>query len=130
LSQKPKTELKLTLPKKIFKFFLVIIPVVILYIIIAPFLYKILFPEYLDSILYSQILALTILYIPATLLGTSLVAKMQTKKLYFLRTFLSLARIALLLILTPLYGLWGIISATLILTITSFCLNFFFFKKM
>jgi len=130
LSQKPKAELKATLPKKIFKFLLATILVVIIYIIAAPFLYKLFFPKYLGSILYSQILALTILYIPATLFETSLVAKMQTKKLYFLRTSLPLTRIALLLILTPLYGIWGIISATLILTIISFCLNFFFFKKM
>jgi len=130
LSQKPKTELKLTLPKKIFKFFLVIIPVVILYIIIAPFLYKIFFPEYLDSILYSQVLVLTLLYIPITLFGTSLVAKMQTKKLYFLRTSLSLTRIILLLILTPLFGLWGVISAVLVFQIIAFSLNLFLFKKM
>lgn len=130
-SQRSKQELKNTVRKKVLKLFLLVIPIIVLYIIFAPLVYKIFFPQYLDSVIYSQVYIIFLLAaIPGMLLGTSLLAQMRKKELYILRTALPLIQILLLIILLPLYGIWGAIFALLITNFSSFGLLLFLFKKM
>lgn len=130
LSQKPLQELKVNLPKKIFQFFLLLVPVVIVFILIIPFFYKIFFPKYIESIFYSQIAILILLFFPGFLLGKAIVAKMKEKEIAISSLSYSVARIILLIILTPLYGIIGAISALLIASALNFALLFFLFKRM
>lgn len=130
LSEKTEKEIKKTLPKKIFKFFLIIIPIVFLYIILAPLIYKIALPQYLDSIVYSQIFAITLFFVPLTLLLTSLTAQMKKKELYQLSIVPPIIKIVLLFVLLPLYGIWGAIWAIIIFQLISFGLLLFLFKKV
>ena len=129
-SQRSKNELKRSVSKKIFKFFLLIIPIVVLYIILAPLIYKILFPQYLDSVIYSQVFIISLLLFPRILLDTSLTAQMRKKDLYLIRTLSPIIQILLLSILLPLYGIWGAIFAILITQISNFGLLIFLFKRM
>ena len=129
LSQKKELEIKKTLLRKILKFFLIIIPVVFLYIILSPLLYKIALPQYLDSIPYSQIFALTLLFVPIGLLSTFLTAQMKKKELYQLSIIPSIIKIVFLFILLPLYGIWGAIWAILISQFISLGFLLFLFKK-
>ena len=130
LSQRPLQELKVNLPKKIFQFFLLLIPVVIVFILIIPFVYKIFFPKYIESIFYSQIAILILLFFPNFLLGEAIVAKMKEKEIAISSLSYSSVRIILLIILTPLYGIIGAISALLIANVLNFALLFFLFKRM
>ena len=130
-SQRSKEELKATLFPKILKLFLLVIFLIGIYILLAPFLYKLLFPQYLDSVVYSQIFALSFLPLAGiTLLSTSLLAQMRKKELYIARSVPPAIRILLLLILIPLFGIWGAISAILITEFLKFGLYLFLFKKM
>ena len=130
-SQRSKQELKTTLPKKIFKLFLLIIPIIVLYIIFAPFIYKIIFPQYLDSVIYSQVFVFfLIVTIPTTLLSTSFLAQMKKKELYIYQTVSPIIQIILLLTLVPLYGIWGAIFALLITRFSNLGLLLFLFKRM
>lgn len=113
LSQKSKQEIKASLLNKVFKFSIVIIPVVIIYILLAPYLYKIFLPQYLESVIYSQIFILNLLFFPKILLDSALIAQAQKKKLYFLKTSSLILNIILLITLLPLYGIWGVIAAGL-----------------
>jgi O-antigen/teichoic acid export membrane protein len=129
-SQRSKQELKRSISKKTFKLFLLIVPIVVFYIILAPLIYKILFPQYLDSVIYSQVFIISLLLFPRILLDTSLTAQMRKKDLYLVRTLSPIIQILLLLILLPLYGIWGAIFAILITQISNFGLLLFLFKKM
>lgn len=130
LSERSSEDLKKTLLKKVFKLFLILLPIVAIYIILAPFFYKILFPRYLDSVFYSQIFAITILLFPGTLFSTSLAAQIKKKKLYIYKLSFSFVRIISLLILTPLYGIIGAISAILVAQTVALGLGIFLFKRM
>jgi len=130
LSNKAQEDLKATLPKKAFQLFLALIPIVALYIILAPLFYKIFFPKYLASVFYSQIFALSILLFPEVLFSTALAAQMKKKQLYIYKLTSPLIRIIFLLILTPLYGIVGAISAILIANTAALSLVIFLFKQM
>jgi len=130
-SQRSKEELKRSVSKKVIKLFLLVVPIVILYIILAPLMYKILFPQYLDSVIYSQVFIISLVaVIPATLLSTSLLAQMRKKELYIYNTLSPIFQITLLLILLPLYGIWGAIFALLITRFSTLGLLLFLFKRM
>ena len=113
-AQKDKEEIKKTIFKKTGKFFLILIPVTAFYIIIAPFLYKIFFPQYLDSIFYSQIFAISLLTAIATLPVAALQSQMAKKQLYQWNIYGSLLQILLLFVFVWSYGLWGVILARVI----------------
>lgn len=130
-SQCSKQELKNTVHKKALKLFLLVIPIIVLYIVFAPYIYKIFFPQYLDSVIYSQVYIIFLLTaIPGMLLSTSFLAQMRKKELYILRTISPIIQILLLIILLPLYGIWGAIFALLLAKFTSFGLLLFLFKRM
>ena len=83
--------------------------VVVLYILAAPFIYALMFPKYIDAVIYSQVFSLIMLFFPSMLFKQALTAHMQKKQLYILQTFLPTLKIILLFILLPIYGIWGAI---------------------
>lgn len=130
LSIRTSKDIKKTLPKKLLKASFLILLIIIIYIILAPYFYKIFYPTYPDSVLYSQLFAFTLLVFPASMLTLSLQAKMKTKELYKISITNQLSRIALFIILIPLYGLLGVIMAMLLTQVLHFFLAWFFFKKI
>ncbi|MEX0935066.1 MAG: oligosaccharide flippase family protein [Candidatus Paceibacterota bacterium] len=113
LSQRSLPELKKTLPRRMTMLFSILLLIVAAYIIAAPYIYKLLFPQYLESVIFSQIFALTLLFMPVTILTETLTAHLKKRELYIIKTITSLTRIGLLFILLPLYGIWGVIGAIL-----------------
>lgn len=95
----------------------------------APLVYPLFFPGYDESILYFQVLLFTFLIIPFSFLETVLIIPHQTQALYITRSAPLVLRLCLYLFLAPLFGVWGIISATLIATILYALLIFFFFTR-
>ena len=102
----------------------------ILYYFIAPFLFKIFFPNYLSSVKYSQILFLLVLFFPISFLPLILQAQKKQKELYRWNISTSVLEIILLFLLIPPYGLWGLIYAQLTSkTIASIYTIFIFVKS-
>jgi len=130
LSQRNSEELRRNIPKKAFRLFLLLIPMALVYIFLVPFLFKMFFPQYLDAVLYSQIFALSILLIPEGFFSLSLMSQMKIKHMYVNQLVSPLIQIALLIILTPLYGIMGTISALLIAGVSRIGLLMFLFKRM
>lgn len=130
LSTRPAEEIKKALPKKLIKSIIFILAIILIYIFIAPYFYKILYPQYLESVFYSRLLSLTILVFPISMMTISLQAKMKTKELYKILTINPIIQIILLAILTPIYGILGIIIAKLLSNIFYFFLTWFYFRKM
>jgi len=97
----------------ILKLIFIIIPLIIIYIIISPIIYKLFFPNYLESIAYSQIYSL-ILITSATIIPYSvLYAKKSQKKILHLSITSSIIQISAIVLLSPL-GIIGIMTGKLL----------------
>jgi len=130
LAQRKISEIKKTLPRKMLKFLIIIIPIVIIYILIAPYLYKFIFPQYTNAIFYSQIFVLILLLYPKGLMATIFVTHSYKKETYFINITMSIIKIALLLILLPFYGILGAILAIIGTEFISLILLIFLFRKL
>lgn len=111
------------------KLFLVTIPIVIVYIFLAPIIYKIFFPSYLEVVGYSQVFAILLIF-DGGIAGTILKAKNEVKKLYFVNVTSNIFKILLLIILGFAMGIWGIIFSRIISRIISFIISYIALKKI
>lgn len=125
-----KETLKRTLPRKILIAHLVTIPAAIALALVIPFVYTILFPQYVDSIPYAQVMALLLSFTPLRFLSTAINAKASTKAIYGLSIFGSSLQVVLLFISIPMWGIWGAIYATFIQQCITNTLALYFFYKM
>jgi O-antigen/teichoic acid export membrane protein len=130
ISEKNVKEIKKEIFRKFLKLFLFSVPLTTLIILLAPYFYKILFPGYAESIPYFQVLALSLLFIPFSLLGVSLLTEMKKKALYIISFSAPLLQIILFLILAPFFEIWGIIFAILIAQTFGSILTFYFFIRI
>jgi O-antigen/teichoic acid export membrane protein len=103
-----------TLPRKIFLFSLVMGMTALCYVAIAPFIFSLLFPMYLESIPLTQALSVSLLFVPFSLYQKALTAHGQTKTLYRINILLPIIKLGLLLTLLPLYQIWGAVYALLV----------------
>ena len=130
LSQSNIKKTKKDLFRKFLKLFLFIGLAVLAYILISPFLFKILFPAYPESVLFSQVLSLVVLFVPFTLLSASLLTEMKKKELYLIQTITPLSKIILFIILIPLLQIWGVVISILISQTLNGALTLYFFRKI
>jgi O-antigen/teichoic acid export membrane protein len=128
-SVRSRKEIRKTILRKILSLCLLITCLVFIYIIIAPFIYQIFFPKYLDSVSYSQLYALSIIPLSFSI-GSVLRAKMMTKEIYQIQIIISLTRTILFIILIPLYGIWGAVIGILSTRICSAALSLLLIKKI
>lgn len=114
LSERNFSELQKTLPRKVLFLVGVMLAIVVCYILFAPLLFKLLFPAYVGAVIYTQILALSLILTPVSILSSALVAHMKKKELYISQAILPIVKIALFILLLPLFGIWGAVWATII----------------
>jgi O-antigen/teichoic acid export membrane protein len=115
LSLRSKAEIQRMITKRSLITLLASSPIVILYILTAPFIYKLFFPNYIEAVIYSQIFATSILFAAVgTLAATSLEAQMEVRKKYTLTAVSKTTKILLMLVLVIPYGIGGIVAALLI----------------
>lgn len=111
------------------KLFFITIFLVILYVIAAPFIYKILFPTYAEVVRYSQIFALILLF-DGGISGTILRAQSQIRSLYWITVVSNIVKVVLLVILGSIMGIWGVIISRIISRMVSFIISYISLKKM
>lgn len=126
----PIEKLKKTLPKKLLLLFLLMLLISITYILISPFLFSILLPNYINSIKFSQIFAISLIFIPQKVVGSVLTAHKQQKSLYVLSITNPIIRILSLIILLPLFGINGVIWSFLIGLLFNGILSYYYFFTM
>lgn len=93
--------------------FLVLAGATLLYIVVAPFIFNIIFPLYADSVIYSQLLALSLVSYVSIINISLLQAKRAQKELYRQAFLAPAVRIVLLLVGVVCWGLFGLIIAHL-----------------
>ncbi len=115
LSLRTKEELQNSIMGRTLQITLFSLPLAIVYVLAAPYIYKIFFPAYLSSIIYSQVFAISIvLAAMGTLTATSLQAQLEVRKKYILTFFSKVTKVILMIALISTYGIWGIIWAVLV----------------
>ena len=129
-STRSREEIKKTIIKKMIYLAILISVLVLIYIIIAPYVYQIFFPEYLTSISFSRIYALSIIPLSFALIGEVFRAKIMTKQIYQIKIVTSLIRASLFIILIPLYGIWGAVWGILGTRIFYVFFALFLFRKL
>ena len=129
-SLRTKEEIKKNLPKKIWRSLVFVTAAVLFYNLVADPAYRLFFPQYLDSIFYSRLFSLSLFIFPITMIALSLQAQMMKRQLYWLSVISPVFDIATLLVLTPLYGILGVILARLSSQIFYALLVVYFFRKM
>jgi len=130
IAEQSLESIRKNIAQKAFLLFLGAIGITAAYIFAAPYIFTYLFPQYTDSIIYSQFFALTLLFFPSMLYNQTLLAHMRKKELYIIKISAPILRIVLLLILLPLYGIWGAISAILLTRLIEFILQLVLFYRM
>lgn len=130
LAQNNITNLKKTLYAKMLKFFIIISPIIIIYILVIPSIYNTIFPQYNESVIYAQLFAFILFLIPINILSTTLTAHAQKKKIYILNISENIVRVTLLVVLLPYYGIAGAIWALILSQIVASSLIFYLFKRM
>lgn len=128
-SEKDSVQIKNSLFLKIIKGMALLIPIIILYIICAPYLFQILFPNYMDAVLYSQLFSVTIVFAPQRLFLTYFQAFEKKRELYVVNIISPIIRIIIFFILIPFYGIIGAILALIIEQIMNFCILGYLFRK-
>lgn len=129
MSERSYAELQQTLPRKVFLLMLIMACLSVLYIVAAPYIFKFVFPQYVESIPYTQVLALTLIFAPQVLFSRALMAHKKNKRLYVVQVGVPSINILSLIILLPLYGIWGTIFSALLTSVVATVLSLYLFLK-
>ena len=131
LSQLSVEGIKKDLVRQSLKLEILIIIIVILYIILAPIIFDVLYPAYKkDSLLLSQIFAISLLYFPANIFPLVNVKQRASQELYYSNTINAVFSILTVLILVYYFGLIGAVFAKIVSRFVQMTVNFYYFKKV
>lgn len=128
-SQSGEVEIKRTLPLKVFKLFLLIVPVVIIYIILIPYLFRLIYPQYMDSVVYSQFFVVCLFFLPQKFFVTYFKAHKKKRAITLTSTIMPIVRIIALIALVPVYGIYGIIWTRYLTGALNLFIDLFLFRK-
>ncbi len=112
----------------IYSLFLLVL--VTLYILIAPTIFRFLFPDYLESVYLSQLFSLTTFFAIAGLPTSALQSQMSNQNLYKLEVTVSIAQTLFVLVFFTLFGLIGVIWARILGRAVNTALAFWLFYKL
>lgn len=113
-STQSRTELQQSLVAKTWRAMFAGLIVALLYIVVAPILFHLLFPKYLDSLPLSQLYAFAIVATAGALPVTAIIAQKLKREIYIVRIVGPIVHIALQVSLLFLYGLVGILIGRLL----------------
>lgn len=126
-SERTVRELQQTMRHKAIILFGISASIVLVYVLLAPYLYDFFFPTYQEAVIYSQVFSLLILFFPATLFQQALTAHMQKKQLYILQTVIPVTKICILLLLLPFFGMWGVLLSMFLAELLRLIIVVYFF---
>lgn len=122
-------EMKASFKKKFLLLFLLGIVVVGSYIVIAPFIFDLIFPQYREAVIYSQLFSISMLNMGFFPASTALRAKRNIKELYISNTVTPIFQIVIMLCLILWKGLLGLIIARIISRFFGSLLDTYLFYK-
>ena len=128
-SEKSIEKIKKTIFKKMAWMSLFIALGTVFYIIAAPYIYKLFFPQYIESIFYSQLFSISLIAAITILPTSALQAKIAKKELYKLNIYSPIIQIVLLFFFIYFYGILGAIIARVLGRFIGLVISYWLFKK-
>ena len=104
--------------------------VALVYIFAAPFLFQLFFPTYPEAVFYSQIFALSLIFVSNAIPPTLLESHAAKKELYIFNTAVPVVQILTLIAGTAFYGLIGAIVARIVTRAFALLLGVLLVKNM
>lgn len=101
-------------------FFLLVATVV--YVVLAPLLFALLFPAYMSAVPYSQFYALSLVALTSVIPVSMLTALRKERALYTLNISTSLLQIAAIVPMAMYFGLWGVVVTRVVMRYITFVL--------
>ncbi len=123
------SSIRKTIYKKMLLFGLLVLIGILAYIIASPFIYKFLFPQYMESIKYSMIYSVSVLATVTSLPMAALTSHKKTKSLYIINISTSIIQIVGLGVLTALFGLLGAIWSRVLTRLISLIIQTYVFHR-
>ena len=122
--------LRKTLPRKLLLLYAIVIPILVGYVFLAPYVFEFFFPQYINSIGYSQIYALLFLIMPFNILNDVFIGHAKKRILYKISIFASVYKIIATVVFVPLYGIWGVLLSILSTqSLRALIVGYFFFTE-
>jgi len=106
-AQRSYKEIYEKIGNKLFVTTILSVAIVILYILIVPFLFKIFFPVYMESVKYTMLLALPFALTACSFIHQIWIAKAETKRLYAIKLISDFSKVGLFIVFVPLFGIMG-----------------------
>lgn len=128
-SEKSVKEIKSGMKNKFLRLFLFGFIITAIYILAAPFIYNLFFPEYKDSVFYSQIFSLSMLNIFSMPASVFLSAKKKIKEQYLINILQFSFQIISMFLLILWQGLFGLIIARILTRFFGSLINLIFYYR-
>lgn len=123
-------DIKRTVHRKVLRSYFFFVPMTLAYILALPYLYRLFFPQYLDTIPYAQALGLIFLFFPTKLYSVAITTREDKRPTYLLNVINPLMHATLLAVLIPLFGIWGAIVSILLEYVLTTATTLYFFRKI
>lgn len=133
LSVRSSKEINELLKKRIALLFAMGIGISFLYILAAPYIFRVFFPKYLDAVFFSQLFSLVIaLYLPQTIFGAAITSKLTLipPKMLYLWNLPGIIFIIFTLIFIVKLGIIGVILGRLLSLLAGFIISLIVWKKV
>jgi O-antigen/teichoic acid export membrane protein len=112
--EKSPEEIKASILRKLLPLSIFVILPIIAYVLVAPHVFRVLYPQYLDAVPYSQIYSLTLISIMSSIIITAFHAHKKVRELYILNTVLPIFQIMIQVIAIILWGFMGLVISKVI----------------
>ncbi len=126
---KKLAEIKNTLIAKVLKLCGIMGLISVIYIYLSPYIFRLLFPEYLDSVFYSQIFAISFATLPLLTITAAFEAQKMIREIYFFKLTADTTQILITFTLIYYYGLLGAVLSRVIIRFFDLILLLFMLKK-
>lgn len=130
MSTRSARELRSGLNHKALIIFIGALALVIAYIAAAPHIFRLILPNYVDAVWYSQMFSLIILFFPSMVYQNAITSQGKHKMLYIVQTVNPIVKIGSLFVLLPLYGIIGAFIAMLINEIIRLVIVWYYAMRM
>ncbi|TSC91501.1 MAG: polysaccharide biosynthesis protein [Parcubacteria group bacterium Licking1014_17] len=129
-AEKTVEQIKTDIFKKILKATIITGLIVLIYIVSAPFLFKLFLPKYADSVIFTQIVALTIVLYPFILITRIRTAKGSVRALYIYNIAESATQLIVMLVMISQFGLLGAVWGKVFVALVGTGIQFYFIKTL
>lgn len=128
-TENTEKKLKVNIPQKTIRLGGILILITILYILLAPFLYSVFFPNYPESVFYSRILSLMILSSIAMIPLSLFIA--QKREDFYAKVTIGSSIFQTLLLIPAVYfwGLTGVVVSRVLGSYVTTIISFYFLRK-